>query len=118
MKRKVRFELEDRTRVFASDIRKALRSLPKIEATSTDIRQLLRSSGSIAANYIEANEAVSRKDFLYRIRICIKEAKESKLWISLINDMQRPSNTELERLENEVEELQLIFGAILRNSKR
>ena len=73
------YDLEERTYEFAKRcrdfVRKLVRHLSHIEYG----KQLLRSSGSVAANYIEANEAVSRKDFSLRIKICRKEAKESRL---------------------------------------
>ncbi len=71
------YDLESRTFLFAKNCRYALKSLPKTIGVLEDGKQLVRSSGSVGANYIEANEALSRKDFYYRIKICRKEAKES-----------------------------------------
>ncbi len=79
-----KYDLEERTFVFANTIRNYLKKIPKNIINTEDIKQLTRSSGSVAANYIEANEALSRKDFLMRIKICRKEAKESKLWLKLL----------------------------------
>jgi four helix bundle protein len=80
-----------------------------------DIKQVVRSSGSVAANYIEANEALSPKDFLHRIKICRKEAKESRLWLRLL-DTHEVDNLEKQRadLRQESTELMNIFGAIIR----
>ena len=83
-----------------------------------DGKQLIRASGSVGANYIEANESLTKKDFLMRIKICRKEAKESRYWLMLID-----TNGEVERekvhiyLVKEATELMNIFGAILSKSK-
>lgn len=81
-----------------------------------DARQLLRASGSVGANYIEANNALGKKDFLMRIRICRKEARESGYWLNLI-DLSSTGALGQERqlLFEESQELMKIFGAILRN---
>ena len=78
-----------------------------------DLNQLIRSSGSVGANYIEANESLSKKDFLMRIKICRKEAKESRYWLSLIEGEE----TERSKLIQEANELTNIFGAIVRKSE-
>jgi len=72
------YNLEKRTADFARNIRSFVRSLPRTISNIEDIKQLVRSSGSIGANYIEANESLSKKDFVMRIKICRKEAKESE----------------------------------------
>ena len=113
-----RFDLEDRTLEFARDVRCFLKSLPRGIANDEDGRQLVRPSGSVGANYIEANEALSRKDFVMRIKICRKEAKESAFWLKLIA-LDRNSDVQSgqkERLIQEATELTKIFGAILRKS--
>jgi len=82
-----------------------------------DGRQLIKASGSIGANYIEANEALSKKDFMMRIKISRKEAKESRYWLRIIDT---GSEIELENtrqhLEKEATELMNIFGSILLKS--
>ena len=82
-----------------------------------DGKQLIRSSGSVGANYIEANESLGDKDFLLRIKISRKEAKECKYWLRLL-DLQSKSDLEVERaaLLQEADELARIFGSILRKS--
>jgi len=77
------YDLEDRTYQFAVQCRNLVKKLPRTVANLEDGRQLIRSSGSVAANYIEANESISRKDFSLRIKIARKEAKESRLWLRL-----------------------------------
>jgi four helix bundle protein len=80
-----RFDLEDRTLAFAKRCRALVKSLPKTVGNAEDGRQLVRSSGSVGANYIEANEALSKKDFVCCIKICRKEAKESRYWLRLVD---------------------------------
>jgi four helix bundle protein len=72
------YNLEVRTLLFAKECRLYVRSLPKTISNIEDCKQLVRSSGSVGANYIEANEKLGDKDFLYRLKIARKEAKESK----------------------------------------
>jgi len=78
--------------------------------------QLMDSSGSVGANYIEANEGLSKKDFIYRIRICKKESKESHFWLRLL-DCEENDLGEQKSLINESIELMLIFGGILKKCK-
>ena len=84
--RQRRTDLQERTQTFAANVRTFVRSVPKTIVILDDLKQLIRSSGSVGANYIEARAAVSKKDFLYRIRICRKEAEESLFWLSLIQE--------------------------------
>ena len=77
-------DLEERTYEFARDVRGLVKLLPRTLANIEDARQLVNASGSVGSNYIEANEALSKKDFLMRIKICRKEAKESRYWLRLI----------------------------------
>lgn len=78
------YDLEERTFLFASSVRELVRKLDKDIITVEDTKQLIRSSGSAGANYIEANEALSKKDFLMRIKISRKEAKESTYWLKML----------------------------------
>ncbi len=73
------YDLEDRTFIFAQNVRVFGKQLPKTLANIEDTKQVVRASGSVGANYIEANESLSKKDFLMRIKICRKEAKERLL---------------------------------------
>jgi len=81
-----------------------------------DVEQALRSAGSVGANYIEANEALSKKDFIVRIKISKKEAKESRFWIQL-SEPHESKLQEKEALFNEATELMKIFGSILEKSR-
>lgn len=78
------YDLEDRTLQFAKKIIEFINKLPKTLPNLEIIKQLVRSAGSVGANYIEANESLGKKDFLMRIKICRKEAKESRYWLKLI----------------------------------
>ena len=112
------YDLEARTFEFARRCRAFVRRLPKTTANIEDSQQLVDSSGSVGANYIEANEAVSKKDFVYRIKICRKEAKESHYWLRLMDTGGAP-DLERERasLVQEAGELVKIFSSILQKSQ-
>jgi four helix bundle protein len=109
-----KYDLEERTLRFAKDCRQFFTAIIRNVSNLEDGKQLIRSSGSVGANYIEANECLSRKDFFNRVKICRKEAKESFYWLSLIDcgDNQRLENAR-ERLKKEANELMKIFGAIV-----
>jgi four helix bundle protein len=112
------YDLEDRTIAFAKRIRAFVKRLPRTIATIEDAKQLIKASGSVGANYIEANEALSKKDFIMRIKICRKEAKESRYWLQLMNvQNDQELQNELKILEQEATELTNIFGSILRKSE-
>jgi four helix bundle protein len=112
-----KFDLEDRTFVFARDVRSFLKKLPFSIANKEDGSQLVRASGSVGANYIEANESVSRKDYLYRVKVCKKESKESGYWLRLVDSGGSPElENERTLLLNEAIELCKIFGAIIIHS--
>jgi four helix bundle protein len=74
--------MEERTEAFAANCRKLVRKLKMDICNIEDSKQLVRASGSVAANYIEANEAISPKDFIYRAKVCRKEAKESSFGLT------------------------------------
>lgn len=112
------YDLEERTFEFARRCRAFVRTLSRAVTTEEDARQLVRSSGSVAANYIEANEALSRRDFRTRIKICRKEAKESALWLRLIGAAPAVKLAEQAALFNEARELTRIFSAIIGKSRR
>jgi four helix bundle protein len=76
-------DLEERTFRFAETVRAFVKELPRTISNTEDVRQLVRASGSVAANWIEADEALSKKDFVMRVTICRKEAKEGRLFLRL-----------------------------------
>ena len=112
------YDLEDRTFKFAQNIRAWIKELNQSIGNQDDFRQLVRSSGSIGANYIEANECLGKKDFSMRVKICRKEAKESEYWLRLL-DVNLSGSLKLthQALLQESRELRKIFGAIVEKSK-
>jgi four helix bundle protein len=109
-------ELEERCYEFASRVKELIKRCKMTVANSSIARQLMNSSGSVGANYIEANEGISRKDFSFRIKICKKESKESRFWLRLI-DCEAQDKEEQKLLIKEATELMLIFAGILRKCK-
>jgi four helix bundle protein len=108
-------DLEERTAVFAEEIRKFVRLLPRTIGNIEDVKQLVRSSGSVAANCIEANEALGDKDRIMRFRVARKEAKESQLWLRLLNvGTVAGGDDARRRLRQEALELKLILTAIIK----
>lgn len=110
------YDLGQRTLKFAERaiiyVNNLSKSLPNIEIS----RQLIRSCGSVGANYIEAEEALSKKDFVMRIKISRKEAKESIYWLKLSQSEERQIRVK-ESLINEATELMKIFGSIVEKCK-
>jgi four helix bundle protein len=95
-------------------MRDFIRTLPKNQSSLEDGKQLIRSSGSVGANYIEANESLSKKDFVMRIKICLKEAKESTYWLNLLHaDDIEHTQKEHAALLRESKKLTYIFSSIL-----
>lgn len=109
------YDLEERMFVFAKDVRNFVKTLPKTIGNSEDSRQLVRSAGSVGANYLEADDNLGKKDELHKIRISRKESRESRYWLRLV-DMGADSavGAEQQRLIQEATELMLIFSAIIR----
>ena len=111
-----RYDLEERCFEFAKAVRNYLKKLPKTLSNIEYARQLIRSAGSVGANYIEANEALGKKDFLMRIKISRKEAKESIFWLRLIEPIKEEEKQQIDLIQ-EANELMKIFGSIYHKSK-
>lgn len=113
---KRKFDLEERTFAFTKAVFNFVKRLPRSLTNMEVAKQLIRSSGSVGANYIEASESLSRKDFAMRIKICRKESKESRYWLRLIecNEEDEPKQNDLMR---ESTELMKIFGSIVEKMK-
>jgi len=112
------YDLEERTFQFAKNVRLFVKTLPKTIANIEDGKQLIKASGSVGANYIEANEALGKKDFKMRIKISRKEAKESAYWLRMIHETNNLKNTDdVLYLIQEANELKKIFSSILEKSK-
>ena len=108
------FDLEERTFLFAKRVRSFVKRLPRTVGNIEDGKQLVRFSGSVGANYIEANESLSRKDFLLRVKISRKEAKESRYWLRLIDPGDdKEAERERQALIQESTELMKILTAII-----
>src|SRR3989344_1842745 len=113
-----KFDLEDRTFKFAKDCRAFVKKLPKTTGNLEDSKQLIRASGSVGANYIEANESFSKKDYYMRVKICRKEAKEARYWLKLIEtNSDEVLKLERKNLIKEATELMHIFGSIIPKQK-
>ena len=111
------YDLEERTFQFAKAAREFVKRLPRTILNVEDVKQLIRASGSIGANYIEANECIGKKDFVMKAKTCRREAKESGYWLRLLS-VSNELQTERDRLLAEALELMNIFGAIVRKSER
>jgi len=109
------FDLEERTFNFAKNIRDYCDKLPKTITNIEIAKQLMRAGGSIGANYIEANEALSKKDFIMRIKICRKEAKESRYWLRLSLSKESEKRIQ-ETLIDEATQFIKIFNSIIQKS--
>ena len=113
-----RYDLEERTFQFTKKTVLYVKELPKSTSNLEYSRQVIDSSGSVGANYIEANEVLSKKDFAMRIEICRKEAKESAYWLRLIVETNEERwRQEGKILLSEALELKKIFSSILERSK-
>jgi four helix bundle protein len=112
------YDLEERTFQFAKRIRLYVKKLPNTAANIEDMKQVIRASGSIGANYIEANDSLGKKDFLMKMRISRREAEESAYFLRLIyeTNSQEHENEGIE-LYDEVMQLKKILSAIIEKSK-
>ena len=101
------YNLEERTYKLAVDSKEYVKKLPRNQVNTEYGKQLIRSSGSVAANYIEANEALSKKDFYMRIKICRKEVKESRLWFRLTEPFKEEELNKKHLIEESTELLKI-----------
>ncbi|MEA3432116.1 MAG: four helix bundle protein [candidate division WOR-3 bacterium] len=115
-KQKPHYDLEERTFLFAKRVNEYVNKLPKTISNIENGRQLVKAAGSVGANYIEANESLSKKDFKMRIKISKKEDKESRYWLRL-TEPSKEEIKEKEELIKESTELMKIFGSILEKAK-
>ncbi|OGZ32946.1 MAG: four helix bundle protein [Candidatus Portnoybacteria bacterium RBG_13_40_8] len=114
-----KYDLEERTLKFAKRCRDFIKELSKTISNIEYSKQLVRASGSQAANYIEANESLSKKDFCMRIKICRKESKESRLWLRLCDfGDNQDLYKEQQELIQESQELTKIFGSMVEKCKK
>jgi four helix bundle protein len=110
------FDLEERTALFGETVVRFAKTIPKNPVTTPLISQVVRSGTSVGANYCEADDAVSKRDFKNKIGTCRKESRETKLWLRMIATAEPDLKTEARKLWQEAKELHLIFAAIWRKS--
>lgn len=111
------YDLEERTFQFTKNVALFCKKLPKTISTAEYNKQVIKASGSVGANYIEANEALSKKDFVYRIKVCRKESKESAYWLRIIKETNSMKyEDEATVLFDEAIELKKIFSSIIEKS--
>lgn len=115
---KNKYDLEERTAKFGEDIIKFAKKIPKNSITIPLITQLVKAGTSVGANYCEADDAESKKDFKHKIGICKKEARETKHWLRMIVVACPELKEEARKLWTEAKELNLIFNAIVRATKK
>ena len=115
-KKPQKFDLEERTAKFAEDIIEFCKKLPKDPKFLPIIIQLIKAGTSVGANYGEADDAESKKDFLHKIGICKKESRESKYWLRIMTKTFSEFADEALKLWQEAQELNLIFASIIRRS--
>ncbi|MCL5020675.1 MAG: four helix bundle protein [Bacteroidetes bacterium] len=110
------FDFEERALLFAQTVIRFLNALPKTAANIETSKQLIRSSGAVGANYIEANDSLGKKDLLMRLRIARKEAKESRYWLELL---ECPESSDSDRIElvKESTELLKILSAMIQKAE-
>ena len=109
-----RYDLEERTAVFGEDVIEFAKTIPVNGITRSLMDQLVRSGTSVGANYAEADDAESKKDFRHKIGLCRKEARETKHWLRMIAKAQPELRDKAKPLWQEAKELHLIFAAIMR----
>lgn len=109
---KPKYDLEERTAKFGEDIIKFVKRMPQTGVMTSLAHQLVRAGTSVGANYCEADDAESKKDFVHKIGICKKEARESKHWFRMIAVAYAEFTEECRVLWQEAKELNLIFNAI------
>ncbi len=112
-----RRELQNRTKKFHVDVIKLCEDFPGNAAGSETAKQLIRSAGSVGANYRASVRAKSAADFLYKIEIVLEEADESHYWPEVVNDARLSQGPELERLIKEANDLTAIFAATDKTNK-
>jgi len=110
------FDLEDRTTDFAKSVIKMCKRLPRSPISDRLVSQAVSSGGSIGANYREANDALGKKDFLMRMRITRREAKECHHWLQLLTVANEEEEREMQPLISEAFELKKIFSSIIDKS--
>ncbi len=110
------YDLEERTARFGEDVIAFAKRIPVNEVSRSLISQLVRAAASVGANYVEADDSDSKKDFRFKIGLCRREAKESKHWLRMVVAAEPALREPARPLWQEAKELNLIFGAIRRKN--
>jgi four helix bundle protein len=112
-----KFDLEERTTGFAKNVIRLCMKLQRNPINDRLVNQLIGSSGSVGANYREANDALGKKDFAQRMKIARREAKESLHWLELIGEANKEAVLPVSVLMKEADELKRILSAIIEKTK-
>ncbi len=107
------FDLEERTLLFTKSVVDLCKGLTNNTINQRYIKQLLDAAGSVGANYREANEKLSKKDFIFRMRIARKECKESSYWLEVLEHANNNHKNKINALIVEAQELRNIFTSII-----
>jgi|SRR3989338_1128835 len=113
----MRYELEERVEKFGESIIELSKKVRITSITKSIIEQLVRSGTSVGANYFEANGASSKKDFINKVFISKKEAKETQHWLRMLSKADQSVIVEARELYKETQELAMIFSTIITNTK-
>ena len=113
-----KYDLEERTLSFAKACVDLCKNVPKNVINMPLVSQLIRSSSSVGANYREANDSITKKDFYHKIGICLRESKESKYWLELIRHADSRDSVAIEKLKDEAFQLTKIFATIGKNNDK
>jgi four helix bundle protein len=117
MEVKPRYDLEGRTTEFAKRVIRLCKALPRNIINEKLVSQIIRSAGSVGANYREANDALGKKDFPLRLKISRKEIKETIHWLELIAEANNELSGRMINLKQEAKELRNIFSSIIEKAK-
>ena len=109
------YDLEERTALFGESVIAFAKRIPVNLVTTPLIGQVVRAGTTVGANYVEADDADSKKDFRFKIGLCRRESKETRHWLRMVVAAEPQLRTEARPLWREASELNLIFGAIRRN---
>lgn len=112
------FDLEERTAKFGESVIRFTKLIRINEINKPLINQIIRSGTSIGANYLEADDSESTRDFIHKLSICKKESRETKHWLRMIAVANPELKNDARKLWKEVQELNLIFAAIIRNKTK
>jgi four helix bundle protein len=112
------YDLEERTAKFGEDIIEFAKKIPQGAITTSLITQLVKAGTSVGANYCEADNACSKKDFVNKIAICRKESRESRHWLRMVIKAVPALKDEAAKFMNEAQELNLIFASIINKCRK